>query len=103
MCRVYGKGDINERSSKGQVVSNFQQHPICMNEISNYSSRLAVYQWCKKFKSPNNVFVEKYSNAINQSSTTKFVWKLFYCKKKKNKYKWTIIARKYNQKLPKST
>ena len=36
MCRVYGWRDINERSSKGQVGSNFQQHPI-----SNYSSQPA--------------------------------------------------------------
>ena len=31
---------IKERSSKGQVGSNFQQHLICMNDISNYSSQL---------------------------------------------------------------
>ena len=32
MYRVYGWGDINEKSSKGQVGLNFQQHPICMND-----------------------------------------------------------------------
>ena len=44
MGRVYGYGDINERSSKGQVGSNFQQHPICMNDISDYFSQLAHFK-----------------------------------------------------------
>ena len=31
---------VREILTKGQVGSNFQQHPICMNDISNYSSQL---------------------------------------------------------------
>ena len=38
MSLMYGYGDIIERSTKGQVGSNFQQCPIYVNEVSNCSS-----------------------------------------------------------------
>ena len=41
---MYGWGDISERSFKGQVGSNFQRHPICMNDISNCSSCLVHFK-----------------------------------------------------------
>ena len=78
-------GDISERSSKGQVVSNFQRHPISMNDIPNCSS------WHVHFKNVYFYYIlafifeirtfKQIHTVILEQKVPMYKWLIFYYRK----------------------